>query len=185
VQELVKLHGGTIQAESRGIGQGTTLRVELPIPAVLSEPGVWLRRRVGAALPERTSLEGLTILVVDDEPQACEALRGILEQHGATVHVALSVAEAMKALEHITPSLLVSDLAMPGVDGLAFIRALRQGSLPARDVPAAALTAFAGADHEQTAQAAGFQLLLEKPVGPDELARQLARLARHRSDAAH
>ncbi len=185
VQELVTLHGGTVSAASAGTGAGTTVRVELPIPALLSEPGTWLKRRARSEPRDPVTLAGISVLVLDDEPEACEALRQILEQHEAEVHVATSAEEALALLQRVTPRLVLSDLAMPGTDGFAFLRALRDGSSAARNVPAVALSALAASDYGQQARAAGFQLFLQKPIPPDDLALRLARLATESPQPGH
>jgi signal transduction histidine kinase/CheY-like chemotaxis protein len=175
VHHLVRLHGGTVGVHSAGRDLGTTIRIELPVPVVRSEPGEWLTRRVGAPRPASVSLAGVTLLVIDDEPDAREALQQLLEQYGATVHCAASAEDALALLEHVTPTVVVADLSMRGTDGFAFARELRRRSNAT--VPAAALTALSGAEYERLAAEAGFALFLQKPIPPDELTRKLAELA--------
>jgi signal transduction histidine kinase/ActR/RegA family two-component response regulator len=176
-RQIVDAHGGSIRAESAGGGHGACFAVELPVPAVLEEPGSWLRRRAGV-VPRTERLDGLTVLAVDDEQDALDALRGILEHHGARVLTAASAAEALEVLQQVRPDVLLADLAMPGTDGyqmLQQVRALQQ--LSGRSIPAAALTAFYGAEHEQAVRAAGYQAYLPKPVTAEELTAIVARLA--------
>jgi signal transduction histidine kinase len=178
VEQLTRLHGGHVSAHSDGVGKGTTVRVELPIPAVTTQASEWLKRRTGEMEAKNVPLDGLSVLVVDDEPDACDALRSILEYHGATVHVAGSANEALALAKHVTPNLILSDLAMPGMDGFELLRQLRSSANGAMDAPAAALSALWGDDFERQAKAAGYQLFLKKPVVPDTLTVQLARLAK-------
>jgi len=176
VKELVHLHGGTVKAASPGNGQGTTITLEFPVPAVLDQPGTWLRRRAGIE-PPQARLDGLSILIVDDEPEVLSTLEGILRHHGAEVLTAASVDEALKLLEQQQPAVLVSDLAMPGRDGLDLVRAVRALPTPARKIPAAVLSAYLASEHASEAESAGFQLFIEKPVQPLELVGQIAQLA--------
>ena len=144
VRHLVELHGGTVVAESKGIDQGATFRVRLPMPAVLPQslptpvpPG----QNLAAATPW-ANLDGLKVLLVDDENDSREAISMVVKQCGAEVSTAASVAEAMEALEHQIPDVVVSDIAMPLEDGYGFIRRVRSrpadqgGSLPAIAVTA-------------------------------------------------
>jgi signal transduction histidine kinase len=173
VRHLVEMHGGTVQAHSPGEGQGTSVTVEFPIPAVFEQTDSWLRRRAGlGAAPTR--LDNLTILVVDDEPDVCETVSLILEQHGARVRTATSAAEALALIGAGAPDVLVADLSMPGVDGFALMQQVRA---VAGHIPAAALTAYRAADYRSRAAECGYQLFLEKPVPVDELTAKLAELA--------
>ena len=173
VRQLVDMHGGTIEARSPGDGQGTTVTVEFPMPAVLEHTDSWLRRRTGIAA-SGTRLDDLAIVVVDDEPDVCETVAMILEQHGALVRTATSATEALALIAAEAPDVLVADLAMPGVDGFALMREVQAVAGP---IPAAAFTAFRGPDQRNRAQEAGYQLFLEKPITVDELTSKLAELA--------
>jgi CheY-like chemotaxis protein len=181
VRQLVELHGGSVSAYSEGPGRGSTIKVELPIPAVLEEPGSWLRRRTG--VPQAVGrLDGLDILVVDDESEACEAVRAILEQYGARVAVATSASEALAKVAQDPPDVLLADIAMPGTDGCELMRRIRAMDSATRTVPAAALSAY-GTEHLQRAVEAGYQLFLSKPIAAEELATSLLKLvAKHRSE---
>ena len=176
VKELIQLHGGTVKAASRGNGQGTSVTLEFPVPAVLDQPGTWLRRRAGIE-PPQARLDGVSILIVDDEPEVLSTLEGILRHHGAEVLTAASADEALKLLEQHQPMVLVSDLAMPGRDGFDLVRAVRALPTPARKIPAAVLSAYLASEHASEAESAGFQLFIEKPVQPLELVGQIAQLA--------
>lgn len=176
VKELVQLHGGTVKATSNGRDQGTTLTLEFPVPAVLDQPGTWLRRRAGIEPPE-ARLDGVSILVVDDEPEVLSTLEGILRHHGAEVLTAASADEALKLLNQHQPTVLVSDLAMPGRDGFDLLRAVRALPSPSSTIPAAVLSAYLASEHAAAAESAGFQIFIEKPVQPLELVGQIAQLA--------
>ncbi len=177
VKELVHLHGGTVNAVSAGQDRGgTTVTLEFPVPAVLDQPGTWLRRRAGIAQPE-ARLDGVSILIVDDEPEVLSTLEGILRHHGAEVLTAASADEALKLLDQHQPSVLLSDLAMPGRDGFDLVRAVRALPTPAGKIPAAVLSAYLASEHAAEAESAGFQIFIEKPVQPLELVGQIAELA--------
>ena len=176
VKELMQLHGGTVEAASSGKDQGTTVTLEFPVPAVLDQPGSWLRRRAGIE-PPQARLDGVSILIVDDEPEVLSTLRGILQHHGAEVLTAASADEALKLLDQHAPDVLVSDLAMPGRDGFDLMRAVRALPTPARRIPAAVLSAYLASEHATAAESAGFQVFIEKPVRPLELVGQIAQLA--------
>jgi signal transduction histidine kinase/CheY-like chemotaxis protein len=186
VAHLVRLHGGQVVAESAGKDHGTTIRVELPIPAVLAEPGDWLRRRVGTDQANHAAaLTGLTILVIDDEPDAGIAVRHVLEPLGATVHVAHSADEALALALTSPPDLVLADLAMPGTDGFGFLERFRERQGASTQIPVAALTALSAPDYETRTAAAGFETFLQKPIAPAELAAQVARLVGRGSDQIH
>jgi signal transduction histidine kinase len=176
VKQLVELHGGTVAARSAGRHAGATFAVSLPIAPVLAEPGSWLLRR-SDRIAAGVRLDGIRVLVVDDEPDACEAVRQILRQHGATVRTVTSAAEALAIIPEEAPNVLLADLSMPGTDGYDLIRAVRRLGGRAGRTPAAAFSAFLAAECRQQAQAAGFEGYLEKPVAAGELTRQIARLA--------
>lgn len=180
VRHVVELHGGTVQAESPGEGKGSTFTVKLPVRAVQMKSSPPVETFIfGEEEDPATTLEGLSVLVVDDEADARELLSLALSRRRASVQTAGSVGEALERLEREEPDILVSDLAMPGEDGYALIRRLRtleekRGKL----IPAVALTAYAGWDDRQRALSAGFQAHLAKPVAPAQLARVIAALSR-------
>ncbi|AKT43916.1 PAS domain-containing protein [Chondromyces crocatus] len=177
VKHLVERHGGRVRAESNGDGQGATFKVELPceVIAPLSSPhSVRPPRPRG----ERTSLEGVKVLIVDDEPDALELTRRVLEEQNATVTTALSGAEALKALRADPPHVLVSDIGMPGMDGYTLIREVRADERAAvRDIPALAMTAFVRAEDQRRALDAGFHAHMAKPIEPAELVAIVSNLA--------
>ena len=184
VRQLVELHGGTVTVASPGIEQGTTFTVTLPVmiihpPASDSErlnSIVEAKGRVDAS----PTLEGLQILVVEDEADALELLSTILQNYGADVIAVASVKEALIAIETATDrcfDVLVSDIGMPDEDGYSLIRKLRQ--LEAQrggKLPAIALTAYARSDDRRNILLAGFQMHLTKPVDAAELVAVVASL---------
>jgi PAS domain S-box-containing protein len=191
VKHLVELHGGSVAGHSEGAGTGAVFRVTLPRLAETSE----------AALPPEPPLpgeshlhvlDGARILVVDDEADARELLARILCERRATVLLAGSAEEALSVVRSQRPDLIVSDIGMPGRDGLEFIRDVRALDGPARDTPAIALTAFARSEDRDLALAAGYQRHLRKPVDSlavaatcaDVLAARAARARRSPARAA-
>jgi PAS domain S-box-containing protein len=172
VKHLVELHGGEVRAESEGLGRGSRFTVVLPeCPAFAAIAGL-------AAFSCPFELVGARVLVVDDEPDAKEIVRRLLEEQGARVVTASSAGEALAALADRLPDVLVSDIGMPGMDGYDLIRMVRSGST-ARDVPAIALTAYARPEDRARVLRAGYQAHLSKPVVPTELFTTVARLAHH------
>ncbi len=182
VRHLVELHGGTVLAESPGIGQGATFIVNLPMRAVYVEKTTTALGKSTdnseIALNNMLSLDGVRVLVVDDELDARQLLTTVLSQYAAQVMTVASAADALVAVQQFYPDVLVSDIGMPEVDGYALIRQIR--SLPSEQggrIPAVALTAYARAEDRTQALLAGFQLHVPKPVNPAELAAVVANLA--------
>jgi CheY-like chemotaxis protein len=176
VKELVQLHGGSVSASSDGKDRGTTITIEFPVPVVLDQPGTWLRRRANIE-PPQARLDGISVLVVDDEPEVLNTLSEILRHYGAAVLTAASADEALNILNTQRPSVLISDLAMPGKDGFELLRAVRALPAPVNEVPAAVLSAYQASEQAFRANSAGYQIFLEKPVSPLELVGQVAELA--------
>jgi signal transduction histidine kinase/ActR/RegA family two-component response regulator len=181
-KQLVELHGGTIEVHSPGRGLGATL--EVCLPSVVAEP-----RAEDAhdpfldALPAMHMnvrlLDGLHVLVVDDEEDARELLATTLMQYGAAVRTAASAANAWTEIERHPPDVVLSDIGMPDEDGYALVRRLRarSGSRGA-GIPAVAITAYASDQDRLAAQAAGYQAHVAKPFEPSEVARLVAALGR-------
>ncbi|HEX8139829.1 MAG TPA: ATP-binding protein [Pyrinomonadaceae bacterium] len=184
VRHLVEMHGGSVTAESEGEGRGATFTLDLPVRAMRpeAEAEVVAYKSVGEGaegLDGHPQLEGIKVLVVDNEADARDMVRQALEQCGAEVSTASSTAEALAALEESRPDVLVSDIGMPGDDGYDLIRrvrAMEEGRGPA--LPAVALTAYAGEEDRRQALSAGFHEHLAKPVELARLTSLVAGLAR-------
>jgi PAS domain S-box-containing protein len=193
VKHLVELHGGKIRAKSAGEGQGATFCVELPLMIVHppADPprehprsgGIYAGSAAaeGAFPSDHPSLEGITVLAVDDEPDALLLVKRVLEHCGAKVLTATSAAAALEIVQRERPDMILSDIGMPGEDGYDFMRKVR--ALPADAggrTPAAALTAFARAEDRTRALRAGYQTHVAKPVETTELTAVVASLATRR-----
>ncbi len=174
-RQLVELHGGSIEARSGGAGLGATFVVRLP-----AATGTALVRSPDEPVADVTppELAGLRVAIVEDEPDARELVRSVLEERGATTAVFGGALEALQACTAAPPDVIVSDIGLPGVDGYEFIRRLRIFEAPrGRTTPAAALTAFARAEDRRRALLAGFQMHVAKPIDPLELVVVVAALA--------
>ncbi len=178
VRHLVELHGGIVQVESPGEGQGATFTVKLPLMTTHSETNSESGEPTCAV-----ELNGIRVLVVDDEADTREFLSFLLEEYGAKVTAVPSAFKALEALRQAKPDLLLSDIGMPEMDGYMLIRQIR--AMPPEQggqIPAIALTAYAGeTDHKQVL-AAGFQKHVTKPVEPAELVAAIANLVRCQSN---
>ncbi|MCW5961569.1 MAG: response regulator [Pyrinomonadaceae bacterium] len=176
---LIEKHKGKIWATSEGVGQGSTFSIALPL--LVSQ-----KKRESEAkiekLPEMKLLNGIKILVVEDEPDSREVLQLFLEQNGAEVK---SVDIASQALEYLSrnnqdlPDIILSDLAMPGMDGYALLSQIRQlKPEQGGDVPAVALSAFSSNDNKQRAFKSGFQQYHTKPFEPDGIIQDILNLTK-------
>jgi signal transduction histidine kinase/ActR/RegA family two-component response regulator len=177
VKHLVELHGGGIELLSAGTGQGTTCLVTLPVGQTRSRVDAQPSSDLSDGAPPlaEVTLDGLSVLIVDDDPDTLEFIARVLADRGAAVSTATSAAAALEKLERSSPNLLVSDIGMPGVDGYELIRRVRQHA-PARvrRVPAIAMTAFARSEDRTRALLAGFQVHLPKPIETAELVAAVA-----------
>ncbi len=180
VKQLVEMHGGGVRAKSPGEGRGATFTVMLPIAAIHPDrPGpakVQPREAEPPDFCQGGALSGLRVLVVDDEADARLLIRRVLAECRAKVAVASSAAEGLELVESFRPNVIVSDVGMPVEDGYDFIRRVR-AKRSAKDLPAAALTAFARLEDRKRAMRAGFQTHVAKPVEPEELTAVIASLA--------
>ena len=175
VKDLVTLHGGTVRAMSDGPYQGTTVTMEFPIPALMDQPSTWLQPN--PATDVVTRLDGIAILLVDDDDQTLTVLENVLRRHGAQVFRAESADEALALIEKHRPTVVVSDLSMPNRDGLDLIRSIRQLASPNGKLPVAVLSAHTARERAASASDAGFQMYIEKPVLPEEFIGRIATLA--------
>jgi PAS domain S-box-containing protein len=186
-KQLVELQGGRIAATSAGAGRGATFTVRLP--AMVEQTSAAAARigekAVTRGFSQPSQLQGLKVLVVDDEPDSRDLVKTVLDGCGSSVTVAAGVEEALAAFERQVPDVLLSDVGMPERDGYDLIQAVR--SFPSErggDVPAAALTAFARGEDRRKLLQAGYSMHLAKPIDPDELVAVVASLTRlvRRSD---
>jgi CheY-like chemotaxis protein len=189
VRNLVELHGGTVYATSGGEGQGATFRVRLPVRIVHPEwrlEALRVHPRDGESAPpllaDLPNLDDTHVLAVDDDPDALRLLKEILETVGATVTTATSSRAALEIVATDRPDVLVADLGMPLMDGFELIQELRTSKVTAvRNIPAAALTAYARSEDRAKALKSGFEMHLAKPIDPAELIAAVKALARHRA----
>ncbi|RKP46624.1 response regulator [Pararobbsia silviterrae] len=173
-KQLTELHGGRIRVDSAGVGLGATFTVELPVARAVQGAATG---REGVR-DDPTRLAGLRVLVVEDEDDARDLTRHILESLGARVTAVASTPAALAAFDLERPDVVVSDLGMPGQDGYELIRQLRiRDASLGRLTPAAALTAQARSEDRKRALMAGFQSHVAKPVDPRELSTVVAELA--------
>ncbi len=179
VRHITEMHGGTVSVFSEGEGKGSTFTVKLPLITSPSadEEAERVKKIAASENSFEVSLDGLLILVVDDEEDTRQLLVQVLTFQGATVISANSVEHALEEIEGKNPDVLVSDIGMPDEDGYSLIRKVR--ALPdeqQRNIPAIALTAFTRAQDRMRALSSGFQSHVSKPVEPDELATVIASL---------
>lgn len=183
VRHLVEMHGGTVRADSAGEGAGATFTVQLPL-MIVNTGALRLERihpvAVGNSLPSEKppTLEGLRVLIVDDEPDTLAMLRVMVGDFQAEVKCCSSAAEALRVLDDWKPNVLISDIEMPDEDGYQLIRKIRdRDPEDGGNIPAVALTAYARSEDRMRALSAGYQMHLAKPFEPAELAVVIASLA--------
>ncbi len=180
VRHLVELHGGTVSAHSDGLNKGATFTATFPLLADRAEPVAIAHQE--QPLSEFHSLDGLRVLLVDDEPEARQIISTVITRTGAEVHACESAHEALAMLAEWKPDVILSDIAMPDEDGYSFIGKVR--ALPhdqGGDIPAAALTAYARDIDRRQALAAGYQMHIAKPIAAAALVTMIARLAHRES----
>jgi PAS domain S-box-containing protein len=180
VRHLVELHAGTVSASSPGLGQGATFTVRLPIQASKAPNDGGDRNRRNSRAHK---LEGVSILVVDDEPDSREVLAEILRQYGADTSTAPSARDALAEIDRSKPQVLLSDIGMPHVDGFELIRTVRK-QISEREMIALALTGLGGKKDKERALVEGFQQCIVKPVQPEALVDTIERLLVSRPPAA-
>ncbi len=180
-RQLVEAQEGAIRVDSQGAGHGATFIVTLPATkgaAAGRHPVAVATTKSAVTAEPMPVLDGIRVLLVDDEPDAREMMASALETCGATVTSAASARDALETLAHSEVDLVLSDIAMPGQDGYELIREIRaMTSSRLASLPAAAVTAHAREDERERALAAGFQMHLAKPIHPATLARAVATLA--------
>jgi PAS domain S-box-containing protein len=179
VRHLVELHGGTISVENRTDDQGAIFKIRLPLPSgALHHETLVDASVLRDSQSDQPSLDGLHILLVDDERDALDLITVELAQHGARVTAVTSAEDALKALEQHKLDLLISDIGMPQVDGYELIRRIReQERVQGKRIPAVALTAYARVEDRMQAILAGFSTHIAKPVEANELVTVVASLA--------
>jgi len=177
VRHLVELHGGTVSADSEGVGKGATFSASFPLLSDRAEPITILHSGEMHA-SEFRSLDGLRVLLVDDEIETREIISTVVQRTGAEVKACTSAREALAELMEWRPDVILSDIAMPDEDGYSFIGRVR--ALPNNQggaTPAAALTAYAREEDRKRALAAGYQMHIAKPIGAGQLVTMIAKLA--------
>ncbi len=198
VRHLVQLHGGSVHAHSAGPGKGATFTVLLP---AVVDGSTALRPETAAALPslggspttpaddappaQALRLDGVSVLIVDDEPDVRAVTMQLLQHAGAHVIAAADAEEALQLMRSQRPTVLLSDIGMPLVDGYELLRRVRR--LPEQEggrTPAAALTAYTRPEDRERALAAGYQLHLGKPLAPVALIDAVARLVKEQAAVA-
>ncbi|MGL5834395.1 MAG: hybrid sensor histidine kinase/response regulator, partial [Waterburya sp.] len=180
VHHLVELHGGEVTVTSPGVGQGATFIVQLPLLSTNSWGAAKKSETTAAKIaPNLPSLQGIRVLVVDDDSDNCELLAMLLEQYQAEVMTVASAMEVSSVLKSFKPDILVSDIGMPDVDGYTLLRSIR--CLPPEQggqIPAIAVTAYARPEDAQQALACGFQRHLSKPIDANQLVIAIAELTK-------
>jgi signal transduction histidine kinase/CheY-like chemotaxis protein len=177
VRHLVELHGGTVSAESDGVGKGATFSASFPLLTDRTEP-IAVMHNGDIHAGEFHSLDGLRVLLVDDESETREIISTVVERTGAEVKSCTSAREALSTLVEWRPHVILSDIAMPDEDGYSFINRVR--ALPQDEggnTPAAALTAYAREEDRKQVLAAGYQMHIAKPIGAGQLVHMIAKLA--------
>ncbi len=183
-KHLTELHGGSVSAASEGEGCGAKFSVRLPVIAAYSAgsgDAAGFGRDHAASGVTGEDLDGLRVLVVDDNPDAGDVMSQILTQAGATVANARSVDEALLRLDMFNPDVLVSDIGMPGRDGYDLIREIRARGYSGDKLPAIALTALARPEDRRRALLEGFQLHVSKPNDAGELTTAIAAVVGRRA----
>ncbi|MEN9567796.1 MAG: hypothetical protein RLZZ69_2992 [Cyanobacteriota bacterium] len=178
VKHLVELHGGTVSAESLGVGRGATFKVNLPLlrsassNLVTSNPQ---QTKTDLSSSTSESLTGIRVLVVDDEPDNLELLDFVLTQEGAIATTVTGATEALAIISQNPPDILISDIGMPDMDGYELLQQVR--ALPSqqnKSLKAIALTAFAQEEDRERIKNAGFQAYLTKPCNLVDLIAAIA-----------
>jgi CheY-like chemotaxis protein/nitrogen-specific signal transduction histidine kinase len=173
VRHLVELHGGTVRAYSEGQDRGSTFTVTLASAPQRAED-----RPSRRAAPSDVDLRGICVLVVDDDPDAREVVRAMLEAAGASVATTASARDTRVLVHRLHPDVLIADIGMPGEDGYSLMRSLRAEERGDRRLPAIALTAHARAEDVERALESGFAIHVAKPVDATQLLATISTLLR-------
>jgi PAS domain S-box-containing protein len=177
VKHLVEMHGGTVIASSAGVGQGATFTVLLPVAASLNDSPPEPANSANDRMGQITRLEGVRVLIVDNDADGRVVMARILTDAGAVATTASDFANALSEVETFKPQVLVSDIGMPGRDGYDLIREVRSRGYTYQSLPAIALTALAGSEDRRRALLAGYQVHVAKPIDASELTAAIAALS--------
>jgi CheY-like chemotaxis protein len=183
VKSLTELHGGTVRVKSAGLGLGSTFIVSLPVSILHAKPdskgGEHPTSQRDLCPPYAPHLDGVRVLIVDDDADAMELVKRVLKSCEAQVTTAASGAEGLALLQQECPDVVLADIGMPGMDGYEFVRQVRGLELErARNTPVVALTALGRSEDRRRAMLAGFDLHVAKPAEPAELVAVVGRMAR-------
>ncbi len=171
---LVEQHGGAIRVSSEGSGKGATFTIELPL--TVESSGAFTRREPNRA-EDLADLSGLRVLIVEDEADNCDVLATVISRCGGKVRCSKTANDAWRIMQEWQPDVIVCDIALPDVDGCAFLNQVRERF----DTPALALTVFGSADQEARVRSCGFDAFRQKPIEPADLAHEIARLGAQRA----
>jgi len=178
-RHLVEIHGGTIRAESPGIGKGATFTIRLPVSEAATGKPLFVEQTQLAATQTPQSLSGVNVLLVDDDSDTLRLMTTALTRRHANVTAVSSAVEAIRAITNKRPDVLVSDIAMPDEDGYGLIEKVRRlENGDTQRIPAVAITAYAKDEDRERALSAGFQIYLAKPIELTELISVVARAAK-------
>ncbi|HEX8522043.1 MAG TPA: ATP-binding protein [Tepidisphaeraceae bacterium] len=183
VKSLTELHGGTVRVKSAGLGLGSTFIISLPVSILHAKPDSEDQHHPESQRdlcpPYAPHLNGVRVLIVDDDTDAVELVKRVLKNCDAQVTTAASGAEGLKLLQQECPDVVLADVGMPGMNGYEFVKQVRGLEMErARNTPVVALTALARSEDRRRAMLAGFDLHVAKPAEPAELVAVVGRLAR-------
>jgi CheY-like chemotaxis protein len=176
-RHLVEMHGGSVEAATEGEGKGATFTIRLPLH-VAEESDPMIRRDSAGRAIALPRLDGVSVLLVEDDVDNRNVLAAALKHCGATVECATSAARAFEIVSQWKPDVIVSDIALPDMDGCDFLSRIRAGEDGATsEAPALALTVLGRPGEQERILAAGFEMFRQKPIDPIDFAYETARLA--------